>query len=320
MIPRPTRHFTLLALATALLAGCAEKKTPGYQGYVEGEFVYVSSSESGRLDRLLVSRGQNVAAKTPLFVLEAKNEAAAERQAREQVNAAEAALRDMRSGKRSQEIEVIRAQLAQAVAREKTSAADLARNAALYKNGVVSQAQLDVIEAEAETNAARVRELKGQLEVARLAARDEQVRLQSANVAAARAALEQASWRLGEKAVIASVSGRVFDTMYREGEWVQAGKPVVRLLPPGNVKVRFFVPETLLGALSIGKEVVISCDGCKADIPAKITFVATEAEYTPPIIYSNDTRAKLVFMIEAHPLSGKEPNLHPGQPVEVRLK
>ena len=94
----------------------------------------------------------------------------------------------------------------------------------------------------------------------------------------------------------------------------------MRLLPPENIKVRFFVPESLVGTLSIGKNVVLHCDGCPADIPARVTFISTESEYTPPIIYSNETRSKLVYMIEARPPADKAPDLHPGQPVEVKLR
>jgi HlyD family secretion protein len=311
----------LSAVLSALLAGtgCSGKPS-GYQGYVEGEFVHVSSSETGRLVRLSVTRGQQVRADTPLFALESINEAAAQRQARQQLSAAEAQLKDLHTGKRPQELDVIRAQRAQALAEDRKSAADLVRDEAQYKAGGISNAQLDETRARAESNAARTRELSSQLDVAGLSARDEQIKAQTANAAAARAALEQAEWKLNQKAVAALGAALVFDTMYREGEWVQAGSPVVRLLPPENVKVRFFVPQTLLGALTIGKDVVIHCDGCPADIPAKVTYISTESEYTPPIIYSNETRSKLVFMIEARPSADNAANLHPGQPVEVRMR
>ncbi|MBV9914038.1 MAG: HlyD family secretion protein, partial [Sinobacteraceae bacterium] len=98
-----------------------------------------------------------------------------------------------------------------------------------------------------------------------------------------------------------------------------SGTPVVRLLPPGNIKIRFFVPENLLGSIRLGSRVALSCDGCSQDISADITYVSADAEYTPPIIYSNETRGKLVFMIEAHPASTDATRLHPGQPVSVRL-
>ena len=313
-------RYIAIALALIVMIACSDQKPPTYQGYVEGEFVYVSSSESGRLDRLLVARGQQILSGAPLFALEAESEAAAKRQAQEQLGAAEAQFKDLRTGKRPPEIDVIREQLLQALAAEKKSAAKRIRDEAQYQAGGISMAQLEETHAEAESNAARVSELKSQLGVAGLSARDEQIKAQSAQVAAARAAMEQVAWKLNQKAVSSLRSGLVFDTLYREGEWVPAGQPVVRLLPPENIKVRFFVPETLVGALSMGREVVLHCDGCPEDIPAKVTYISTESEYTPPIIYSNETRSKLVFMIEARPPTGKAPGLHPGQPVEVRLR
>jgi HlyD family secretion protein len=318
--PKVKSRYIALTIALIMTTGCADKKPPTYQGYVEGEFVYVSSSEAGRLDRLLVARGQQVTAKTPLFALESENEAAAQRQARQQLSSAEAQLQDILTGKRPLELDVIRAQLAQAIAEEKKSAAKQVRDEAQYQAGGISMAVLDETRAETESNAARVRELKRQLDVAKLPARAEQIKAQSANVAAARAALEQAEWKLNQKAVAAVRSGLIFDTMYREGEWVQAGSPIVSMLPPENVKVRCFVPETLIGALSVGRDVILNCDGCPADIPAKVTYISTASEYTPPIIYSNETKSKLVYMIEAHPTAGNVPALHPGQPIEVKLR
>lgn len=317
---RTTCRATALAAALVMLTGCTEKPLTSYQGYVEGEFVYVSSSQAGRLDRLLVTKGQQVSVDLPLFILESENETAAERQAQQQLSVAEAQLQDLRTGKRPQELDVIRAQLAQAVARETTSAARLIRDRAQHKVGGIALAQLDETRAEAEANAAKVRELRSQLAVASLPARDEQIRAQSANVAAARAALAQATWKLNQKRVAAASAGLVFDTIYREGEWVQAGSPVVRLLPPEKLKVRFFIPEPVLGTFAIGQEVALHCDGCPTDIPAKVTYIATESEYTPPIIYSNETRSKLVYMIEARPDTDKTAGLHPGQPVEVKLR
>lgn len=115
-------------------------------------------------------------------------------------------------------------------------------------------------------------------------------------------------------------AGLVYDTLYREGEWIAAGSPVVRLLPPQNIKVRFFVPEAVVGGLAPGRAVSLHCDGCAADVPAAISFISSESEYTPPVIYSNETRVKLVYMIEARPSPGDAPKLHPGQPLEVRLQ
>ncbi|WP_455733151.1 HlyD family efflux transporter periplasmic adaptor subunit, partial [Burkholderia stabilis] len=120
--------------------------------------------------------------------------------------------------------------------------------------------------------------------------------------------------------IAAPAAGRVYDTLYRVGEWVQAGNPVVQMLPPQNLKVRFFVPEAAIASLAPGRAVAIRCDGCAADVPARITYVSSEAEYTPPVIYSNESRTKLVFMIEARPAVADAPKLHPGQPVSVSVQ
>jgi HlyD family secretion protein len=313
-------HAAILPIAVAVSTGCSDAPPAGHPGYVEGEYVYVASPLAGRLDRLLVKRGDHVKPNAPLFVLESENEAAAQRQAQEQLKAAEAQLSDLRQGKRVPEVDVTRAQLAQAQAEATKSATQLARDEAQFRIGGIAQAQLDDSRALQAANAARVRQLQSELTVARLPSRTEQIRAQEAQVAAARAALAQATWKLDQKAIGAPREGRVTDTLYREGEWVPAGNPVVKLLPPSNVKVRFFVPETIVGGLASGRAVSIHCDGCPADVPATLTYVSNDAEFTPPVIYSNETRSKLVFMIEAHPSIENAAKLRPGQPVSVMLR
>ena len=130
---------------------------------------------------------------------------------------------------------------------------------------------------------------------------------------------KQADWRVGQKTQSTPAAGDVTDVQYREGEFVPAGSPVVSLLPPANIKARFFVPEAKLGMVRLGAAVTIRCDGCGDPIPAKITFIARESEYTAPIIYSKENRASLVFMIEAKPAPADATKLHPGQPLELRL-
>jgi HlyD family secretion protein len=111
----------------------------------------------------------------------------------------------------------------------------------------------------------------------------------------------------------------VADTLFVKGEWVPAGAPVASLLPPENIKVRFFVPEPGLGAIRLGQAVSVTCDGCAAPIGARVTFVSTRAEFTPPVIYSRENRSKLVFLIEARPAPEDAVKLHPGQPLDVRV-
>ena len=314
------RTALALPVVSAMLVACSGDKPPAYQGYVEGEYVYVASPVGGRLEKLLVRRGQTVEADAPLFQLEDDQETAARDQADQQLKAAQAQLADLRTGKRNPELEVAEAQLAQARAAEKQAAQQLKRDEAQFEVGGIARAQLEDSRANHAIKGARVRELEGQLEVSRLPARQEQIRAQNAQVAAARAVSEQSAWRLDQKHVAATQAGLVADTLYREGEWVPAGNPVVRMLPPANVKVRFFVPEAVAGTLKPGLEVTLSCDGCAAPVPARISYISDAPEYTPPVIYSNETRAKLVFMVEARPSPEDSPKLRPGQPVAVSLK
>ncbi|KWI44940.1 secretion protein HlyD [Burkholderia ubonensis] len=315
------RATSLLLAAGIALAACGQRadERATYQGYVEGEFVYLSSSQSGTLAQLAVQRGQSVAANTPAFALEAVDETAALQQAQHQLAAAQAQLADLRTGKRPPEVNVTKAQLAQAVAQAGKAADQLARDERQYRAGGISAQQLDDSRTAARTSAAQVRELRSQVDVARLPGRSQQIAAQAAQVDAAQAAVAVAQWKLDQKRVAAPAAGRVYDTLYRLGEWVQAGSPVVQMLPPQNVKVRFFVPEAAVTSLAPGRAVAIHCDGCAADVPARITYVSSQAEYTPPVIYSNESRTKLVFMIEARPAVADAPKLHPGQPVTVRV-
>jgi HlyD family secretion protein len=312
------RNAFALAMGVGLLLACGARPAT-YQGYVEGEFLYMASSQPGHLEHLAVSRGQQVAGGAALFALEAIEEKAAQQQAQRQLASAEAQLADLETGKRPPELAVIRAQLLQAQAAAQKSAQQRQRDEAQYRAGGISREQLEATLAQASSDAARVQELQSQVDVARLPGREQQLKAQSDQVNAARAVLAQADWRVDQKSVSAPRAGLVYDTMFREGEWVAAGSPVVRMLPPQNIKVRFFVPETQLGKIALGGKVSLHCDGCAADVAATITFVSQEAEYTPPVIFSNETRSKLVFMIEAHPSPADAAKLHPGQPMSVQL-
>src|SRR5512138_396787 len=311
------RHALTLLIASGILGACSRDNPGTYQGYVEGEYVHVASPVGGRLERLLVQRGQTVEAKARLFELEADQETAAKRQADEQLKASQAQLADLRVGRRNPELDVAKAQLAQAVAAEQQAAQQLKRDEAQFDVGGIPRAQLEDSRANHAIKAARVRELQSQLDVSRLPARQDQIRAQDAQVAAARAASSQSNWRLEQKQVDATQGGLVVDTLYREGEWVPAGSPVVRMLPPQNVKLRFFVPQAVAGGLKPGRNLSVHCDGCEAEIAATVSYIATEPEYTPPVIYSNETRAKLVFMVEARPSVANAGRLRPGQPVAV---
>jgi HlyD family secretion protein len=230
---------------------------------------------------------------------------------------AEAQFENLKKPKRPTEIDAARAQLAQAEASLRLAAANLKRQEELARAKFISPQRLDDVRAEVERDRARVNELRAQLATARLPARPDEIRAAEAELAAARAELDQAEWRLAQKTQTAPVDALVHDTLFTTGEWVNAGAPVVSLLPPGNIKVRFFVPEKELGGVRLGQSVVITCDGCPAPIAARVSFIAPQAEFTPPVIYSRERREKLVFLVEGRPAPADATKLHPGQPVEV---
>jgi HlyD family secretion protein len=266
-----------------------------------------------------VQRGAEVRAGDVLYSLEQDSERAAREEAVRRLEAAQAHLSNLRKGRRPQEIAALEAQLAQARAVLRLAQAQLAREEKLAAERFISPERLDQARTQRDQNEARVREIEAQLAVARLGAREDEIRAARAEVEAAQAVLAQAEWRLAQKSVHAPVSGRVEDTYYVLGEWVNAGSPVVSLLPPGNVKIRFFVPETLLARIRSGQRVRVSCDGCRA-MPAFVRYVSSQAEYTPPVIYSKDNRSKLVYLVEAWPQEADAAFLHPGQPVDVWLE
>jgi HlyD family secretion protein len=316
------RHGKLAAalLGCAFVLSCGEKDDNSvFQGYAEGEYVRVASSFAGRLERLHVRRGDEVTAGAPLFALESENEAAARREAEQRLRAAEAQLANLQKGRRPTEIAAIEAQLDQAQAALNLSQAQLRRSEQLVAQNFISKERLDEVRSLNERDRARVGELKADLATARLAARQDEIRAAQAAVEAAQAALAQAEWRLEQKSLHAPVTGRVADTLFVKGEWVPAGAPVASLLPPENIKVRFFVPEPQLGTVRLGQAVSVMCDGCASAIDARVTFISTRAEFTPPVIYSRENRSKLVFLIEARPAPQDAVKLHPGQPLDVRF-
>lgn len=306
-------------LAAILLAGCNDKPPDSFPGYAEAEYVRLAAPISGTLTKVHLARGDQAPADAQAFVLEQDSERAAREEASFRVARAQDQLSNLRQGKRPDELAAIRAQQAQAQAALDLSSAELARSSKLVAQQFLSPASLDQARAAVARDRARINELNALLRQAVQGARTPEVSAAEQEVKAAQAQLEQAGWRVAQKTQRTPVAGDVVEVLYREGEWVPAGAAVVTLLPPANLKARLFLPEAQLGAIAIGQPVTLQCDGCGAPIAAKISFIAREAEYTSPIIYSKENRAKLVFMVEARPAPQDARRLHPGQPLEVRL-
>lgn len=311
------RSRLLVLLLLAALASCGEKPADEFQGYAEGEYLRIAAPEAGWVQDIAVTKGQRVAANAPLFTLDSTRERAAVAEARAALAQAESQLADRRTGARPEEIAAIEAQLAEAEATLRLANLTLERQQQLTLSQVAAQARLDEARATAQQAAARRDRIRADLATAHLPARSEQIAAAEAAVDVARAALDQAEWRLSQRAVASPAAGLVDDVVRRAGEWVPASGTVVSLLPDGATKVIFFIPEARRATLHPGDTVAVSCTGCPADLPARISRIASDAEYTPPVIYSRETRAKLVWRLEA--LVANVPGAPtPGQPVTVR--
>jgi HlyD family secretion protein len=256
------------ALAAFFVAGCSSNSSNVFQGYIEGEYVYVASPLGGALTNLAVARGDEVKAGQLLFELERGSEAAAVQQA----------------GKN----------LAQAKANLALSEAEFSRRQQLRNDqGVISAEELDQTRAQRDADQAQVESQT--------------------------AALDKARWSFDQKQQFAPTYAFVHDTLFRLGEWVASGNPVVELLPPGNVKVRFFVPQEMLPRIKTGENVSVTFDGGKHAYSATVNYISTQAEFTPPVLYNRENRAKLIFMIEAKFSPVDAADLRPGQPVDVKI-
>ncbi|KPF81170.1 secretion protein HlyD [alpha proteobacterium AAP38] len=308
----------LLAFAVLLpLTACGPSADTGpLQGYVEGDYLRIAAPEAAWIGTVPVTEGTMVRKGQPLFTLDDTAAQAALAEAKAGLAQVEAALADRRLGARAEEIAGLEAQRRQADAALKLARQDLERQKSLAADNVAAKARLEQAQSTATQAAARLEQASAALATARLPARPDQVAAAEAAVAAARAALTQAEWRLSQRHIDSPADALVDDIVRRPGEWAPAGGVVVSLLPPGQVKLVLFVPEKRRSALTPGGTLSVSCDGCKPGLSARITRIATEAEYTPPVIYSRETRAKLVYRVEAA-LTPDPAALSPGQPVSA---
>lgn len=302
----------------ALVAGCGQGPDDVLPGYVEGDFVYVASKLAGRLDVMSAVKGGRIEAGSPLFVLEHEFEQKALDMAEAELAKARDTLRDAEKGLRPEEIDQLTAALRRSRSALSLAEIEHSRRKELYASGAVAKEELDRARTEHETTQAQVNELEAKLATGKLPQRVDLIMAAQAAVDAAWAGVGQARWNLEQKIQAAPVTGLVFDTLHYVGEWVAAGSPVVVLLPPENVKVRFFVSESRVAAISPGQRVLVSRDGVAGPAPAVVDYVSTQAEYAPPVIFSQGFREKLVFLVEARFDPETARTMHPGQPVDVR--
>lgn len=308
--------FACLILPLAL-AACSSADDR-LQGYVEGTYVYVAAESAGRVVERPVVAGERVAEGDVIFILDDADQREAVAGAEARLAQARAELANLETGARPEEIAVLASELSAARTRFRTAEDDYLRKLALLDKGVVARSVVDDAKAARDAAEANADAAERQLLVAKLPARSEQIAAAERNVAAQEAAVAQAKIQLDRRQIRAPAGGLVEETYFEVGEQVPAGQAVVSLLPDANRKVRFFVAEADLARISVGMTVGVGCDGCPAGLTAEVAFVSTSAEFTPPVIYSRDSREKLVFRVDARPI-GETVNLNVGQPVDIAL-
>ena len=320
------RRALVLGAALLLIMGGAlflilPKNVPPAQflGYVEAESILVGPKAIGRLVEVAVRRGDVVAAETILFTLDAETEQDRVSEATARLVKAKAQLADLQAAEqRPEQIDVLRATRRQAEAALEMSRKDYERQQKLFAEGASTAARFEQAKAAYDRDRAVLAEIGKRIETAGLSARPGQIEAARAEVVASEAVLRQAGTALDERKVGAPRGGRILDVFYREGEVVGAGQPVVEILPPENVLVRFYLPEPGLSAVTLGQTIAVSCDGCPPDLRAEVSFISPEAEFTPPVIFTREERAKLVFLVKARPV-GSLGILKPGLPVNIAL-
>jgi len=317
------RHYQwiCIGLLLAVLAACQQQDSSALKahGYVESRFTLLSSPIGGTLTRLPVKRGQAVKPGQLLFQLDQEPVEADLQAAIAHVAQAEAMLADLKKGKRESEIDALIARRREVEASRVFARKEVKRYRSLFKQNHVEESRFDLaVRHLAQLNAERDR-LQADLKTARLPARVDAVKAAREQLAIYKARLKRVRWTLKQTRLVAPQLAYVYDTFYRVGEEVPSHRPVVSLIIPQAIKAVFFVDATALSSLHLGKAVEVRCTGCHKAAAAKVVFISHSAEYTPPVIYSEESREKLVYRVEVafdQPLTPQS-SLHPGQPVAM---
>lgn len=318
---RPHRTAIILIILAIILLAVVFilprfREAQTLSGYIEGETLYLASPIAGTVAQVAVQRGQRVdGGGKPLFVIKPDQQKAQNAQAAAELAAALAQAEDARKGQRPVELGVLAAEQAAAEARARDAKATLDRITPLATRGFASRAQLDDARASYDSAVAQARAAARRLQAANLGSRTDQIRAADARVTQARAALAETGARLEDLAPSAPSPARVEDVFYQRGEWASANQPVVALIPDDRIFVRFFVPEAEVSAYRVGARVRFTCEGCPENLGATTVYISPRPEFTPPVIYSRESRDRLVFMVEARPDNPRA--LVPGLPVDV---
>jgi HlyD family secretion protein len=306
-----------IPLAASLFSACAGP-SPLAVGYVEGDYVLLAPIEVAQVQSISVKRGDHVEAGAAIAEMETDDATIAVAQAEAALAQAEAQLANLLEGKRPEEIAVLDAMVRSAKAQSVEKQRVLARLSDLLRRGTATQAAFDEAQTAVEVAEAEINQAEANLAVGKLPARPEEIRAAENQVKQARTALEQARWRLTKRSLTAPAAGRVDDIIRNPGDVAGPSAPVISMLPDGAVKLSVFVPQQSFSKLEVGKILKVRCDGCPDGLEARISYISPDPEFTPPVIYSLETRQKLVFLVEAKPVDATS-TLQPGQIVDVML-
>ena len=310
-------RFILIFMVAIVLVGCSKPKNQ-YQGYVEGENIYLASPFSGALVKLYVERGQKVKKGQLLFSLDPKPQTFSQVDSNALLDQGQKVLLDLQKAKRPPEIEAIEAQIAQTQAQIALAALRVRRNKTLFEKHAMDKDTLDA----AVEHYNEVMEIKAQYEAnlafAKLGARSDQIDAQKAQIKALLSRVYTSKWNLAQKTLRAPADGFIFDTYYRKAEFVAAERPVLSLLTPENTRIEFFVPLKALNSLQVGKNITFTYQDAKQAEKAVISYISPEAEYMPPLVYSRENSDNIVFRVKAQVKNSKQ--IFPGEPVVVTIE
>ncbi|HWT61169.1 MAG TPA: HlyD family efflux transporter periplasmic adaptor subunit [Ochrobactrum sp.] len=306
----------IIPLASYLFAACGTQSLA--VGYVEGEFVQLAPLEVAQVKSVMVKRGDRVEAGRAVALTEDTDAKIAVAQAEGALAQAEAQLANLQVGKRPDEIAVLEASVRTAKAQAEDARRTLLRTQDLTRRGVMTQAQLDNAKTSLEVAEANINQSTATLAVGRLPARLEEIKAGENAVKSAAAQLDTARWRLAKRTLEAPAPGRITDVIRHPGDTAGPTAPILTMLPDGAVKLKVYIPEDKFSAVTVGDILSVHCDGCTPDQQARVSYVSPDPEFTPPVIYSLETRQKLVYLVEAHPIDAASP-LQPGQIVDVEL-
>lgn len=311
------KKILIVIILIAVTGGCGGRDQYHFQGYVEGENIYLASPYAGALVEALVERGQNVKKGELLFKLDSNPQAMAIMEATAGLQEAERQFLNLKAPRRPDEIAQIEAQIGQVTSKMALAELRVKRYQTLYEKHALAKDNLDAVKERYRELSYLKAQYEANLRLAKLGAREEQIKAQQAQIAVILARKDQATWQLNQKSIYAPADGLIFDTYFKQGEFVGALQPIASLLTPENIHVEFFVSSPMLAFMKVGKKITFDCDGCSVSNQAEIRYISPEAEFVPPVVYSRENRNKLVFRIKANIKNSAQ--FKPGQPVVVTV-